>query len=46
MWLKLIGGIMVIVSSSMIGFLIAGNFKNRPNTLEIYKLHCLCLNLK
>lgn len=34
MWLKLIGGIMVIVSSSMIGFLIAGNFKNRPNTLR------------
>lgn len=34
MWLKLIGGIMVIVSSSMIGFIIAGNFKNRPKTLR------------
>lgn len=34
MWLKLIGGTMVIISSSMIGFIIAGNFKNRPNTLR------------
>jgi len=34
MWLKLIGGIMVVLSSSMIGFIIAGNFKNRPNILR------------
>jgi len=34
MWLKMIGGIMVVVSSSMIGFIIAGNFKNRPNVLR------------
>jgi len=34
MWLKLVGGILVILSSSMIGFIIAGSYKNRPTTLR------------
>ena len=34
MWLKLVGGMMVVLSSSMIGFIIAGTYKKRPNTLR------------
>jgi len=34
MWLKLVGGIMVILSSSMIGFIVASNYKKRPATLR------------
>lgn len=34
MWLKLLGGVMVITSCSMIGFTVAGNFKYRPNALR------------
>ncbi|HHY70158.1 MAG TPA: stage III sporulation protein AB [Thermoanaerobacterales bacterium] len=34
MWLKLTGGVMVVISCSMMGFIIAGNFKYRPKTLR------------
>lgn len=34
MWLKLMGGVMVVVSCSMIGFIIAGNYKYRPKALR------------
>jgi stage III sporulation protein AB len=33
-WLKLTGGVMVVISCSMMGFIIAGNFKYRPKTLR------------
>ena len=34
MWIKLIGGVMVIISCSMIGFLVAETYKYRPKTLR------------
>jgi stage III sporulation protein AB len=34
MWLKLVGSVMVVVSCSMIGFTIAGNYKYRPKALR------------
>ncbi len=34
MWLKLVGSTMVIISCSMIGFIVAGNFKYRPKVLR------------
>ncbi|MDD4729960.1 MAG: stage III sporulation protein SpoIIIAB [Dysgonamonadaceae bacterium] len=34
MWLKIMGGIMVVVSSSMIGFIVAGNYRHRPKVLR------------
>ncbi len=34
MWLKMIGGTTVVISCSIIGFIIADNFKYRPKTLR------------
>lgn len=34
MWMKMVGGIMVVVSCSMIGFLIANMFRYRPKILR------------
>ncbi len=34
MWLKMIGGATVVISCSIIGFIIADNFKYRPKTLR------------